>query len=114
VTEEPLGNDWKLKLRYGRATTPFQHYSLVADGVAGALADGFQCRPGPAVMAMKGWATDADEAVDMLRFICGKGGFEMAGRVEIHETPPDQSPRGNPFGYDLAFVPYDGEGDTDE
>ena len=114
MTDGPLGNDWKLMLRYGRATTPFQHYPLIADGVAGALADGFECRPGPAVRAMKGWATDADEAADMLRFTSDGIGFGMTGRVGIHETPPDQPPRGIPFGYDISFVPCDDEGDTDE
>ena len=112
MTDEAPGNDWKLTLRYGRSATPFQHYALIADGVAGALGDGFECRPGPAVMAMKGWATDADAAADMRRFTSGRIGFEMAWRVEIHETPPDQPPRENPFGYDISFVPYDG--DTDE
>ncbi len=63
-------------------------------------------------MAMKGWATDADAAADLRRFTSGRIGFKMAGRVEIHETPPDQPPRENPFGYDISFVPYDG--DTDE
>ncbi len=112
MTDEAPGNDWKLTLRYGRAATPFQHYALIADGVAGALGDGFECRPGPAVMAMKGWPTDADAAADMRRFTSGRIGFEMAGRIEIHETPPDQPPRENPFGCDICFVPYDG--DTDE
>ena len=112
MTDEAPGNDWKLTLRYGRSATPFQHYALIADGVAGALGDGFECRPGPAVMAMKGWATDADAAADMRRFTSGRIGFEMAVRVEIHERPPDQPPRENPFGYDISFVPYDG--DTDE
>jgi len=41
VTDETPGNDWKLTLRYGRAAMPFQHYALIADGVAGALGDGF-------------------------------------------------------------------------
>ncbi|WP_313249141.1 hypothetical protein [Stenotrophomonas acidaminiphila] len=55
---------------------------------------------------------DADAAADMRRFTSGRIGFEMAGRIEIHETPPGQPPRENPFGYDICFVPYDG--DTDE
>ena len=27
--------DWKLKLRYGKLKTPYQHYTAIAEGVAG-------------------------------------------------------------------------------
>lgn len=46
-------SDWKLKLRYGKLSTNFSHFTVLADGVAGRLSDGFDCRPGPAWMAMK-------------------------------------------------------------
>ena len=32
--------NWKLKLRYGKLKTPFQHFTLIADGIVGDLIDG--------------------------------------------------------------------------
>ncbi|HKO80053.1 MAG TPA: hypothetical protein VJU78_06655 [Chitinophagaceae bacterium] len=50
-------------------TTPFQHYTVIADGVVGQLEQEFECRPGKAYMGMKTWATDTDESADMARII---------------------------------------------
>ncbi|MFT3896337.1 MAG: hypothetical protein QM719_01330 [Thermomonas sp.] len=105
--------DWKLKLRYGRISTPYKHFTIVADGVSREMAEGFECRPGPAVMAMKGWATDVDEAVDMIRFVGEKIGFSVSGKVEVYDTEPEDPPREKPFGYDISFVPYDAGDDSD-
>ena len=69
MSSDSHDRDWKLKLRYGRLKTPFQHYTLLADGVVGDLMEGFVCRPGNAVMAMKVWASSHDEAFDMIRRI---------------------------------------------
>lgn len=99
--------DWKLRLRYGKDATSFQHFSLIADGVAGHLVEGFECRPGPAVMSMKVWASDADEAADMIVSIGRQIGFEVTGKIDIYETAPDQPPREHPHGYAIGFVPYD-------
>ena len=33
--------DWKLKLRYGKSKTPFRHFTLVAEGMAEDLTQGF-------------------------------------------------------------------------
>lgn len=99
--------DWKLKLRYGKETTPYSHYTIIADGVAGDLVDGFECRPGSAVMSMKAWASDLDEALDMIRSIGEQVGFNVSGEVEIYETEPEHPPKDNPYGYDLNFVEYD-------
>lgn len=109
MAEDAAGGNWKLELRYGRLTTPFQHFTVIADGVAGELADGFACRPGPAVMSMKAWATDTDEAVHMVRSIGRQIGFTVAGRVEVYDTDPEQPPGEHPSGYDIAFVPYDAD-----
>jgi len=109
--DEHLDQDWKLKLRYGRISTPYKHFSLIADGIAGELTEGFECRPGPAVMAMKGWATDTNEAVEMIQFVGEKIGFSVTGKIQVYETEPDDPPREKPFGYDISFVPYD---DSDE
>ena len=100
--------NWKLKLRYGKETTPYKHFTAIGDGVVGDLVDGFECQKGPAIMAIKTWATDADESADMLRVIGGKIGFEATGKIEIYETDPEEPPKDNPFGYGINFTPYDG------
>lgn len=114
MTDAGLGDDWKVQLRYGRISTPFKHYALVADGTAGQLAEGFECRPGPAVMAMKGWATDPDEAVDMIRYVSEQIGFSIAEKIEVYEAELDEPPRERPFAYNISFVPYSDGSDSDE
>ena len=106
--DEADGN-WKLELRYGRQATPFRHFTVLADGVAGTLADGFECVPGPAIMSMKAWAGDADEAIDMAGAIGRQIGFSVAGKVEVYETEPEAPPGEHPHGYDIRFYPYDGQ-----
>lgn len=107
MTEEI--SNWKLKLRYGKITTPFKHFTVFADGVVGELCEGFQCRPGRAWMAMKTWATDADESADMIQVIGKEIGFSVDGRIHIYDTEPEQPPKDKPFGYDIGFTPYDGD-----
>lgn len=114
MSGDALADDWKVKLRYGRLSTPFQHFAVLADGVAGEPIDGLECRPGPAVMSMKGWATDADEAADMLRYVSNEIGFSITGAIEVHQAELDEPPRDRPFAYSINFVPYSEDGDTRE
>ena len=99
--------DWKLKLRYGKLSTDLKHFTVLADGVVGNLVGGFTCRPGRAWMAMKTWATDADESASMIRLIGADVGFNVTGKIEVYDTDPDQPPRKNPHGYEIKFTPYD-------
>ncbi|MEN6320855.1 MAG: hypothetical protein ABFD82_19140 [Syntrophaceae bacterium] len=99
--------DWKLKLRYGKLTTAFQHFTVLADGIVGELKEGFKCRPGRAWMAMRTWATDSDESIDMIRVIGKQIGFAVDGRVMVYVTEPEQPPGDSPHGYDIKFTPYD-------
>lgn len=105
MTEEE--KDWKLKLRYGKNNTPYKHYTVLADGVVENLQDGFDCRPGRAWMAMKAWAVDADESIDMIQAIGKQIGFTVDGKIHVHDTEPGQPPRDRPYGYDISFTPYD-------
>ena len=102
--------DWKLKLRYGRLTTPFQHYFVLAEGVAGALRAGFDCPAGPAFMGMKAWAASPEEARHMAAVIGRDIGFDANGRIDIYEAEASQPPRENPFGYDIRFTPFNEDG----
>jgi hypothetical protein len=99
--------NWKLKLRYGKKSTPYKHFTALGDGMVGDLADGFECRKGPAVMTMKTWATDANESADMLRVIGGRIGFQASKDIQIYETDAEEPPKEKPFGYDIRFTPYD-------
>ena len=105
--DDAADEDWKLKLRYGRLRTPFKHYTAIAEGVVGELAEGFACRPGTAFMAMKTWASSADESADMVRVIGEQIGFRVTGHTRVYDTEPTQPPRPNPFGYDINFTPFD-------
>src|SRR5262245_35279887 len=99
--------DWKLKLRYGRLSSPYKHFSVLADGIVGKLEDGFECRPGRAWMGMKTWATDADESADMAKAIGKQIGFTVSGDIQIYVTEPERPPGEKPYGYDIRFTPYD-------
>ena len=101
--------NWKLQLRYGRLVTPYKHFTAIADGVAGMLQDGLICRPGNAFMSMKTWATNAAEVAHMVRQIGQQVGFTASDRIQVFETAPEQPPGDKPCGYDIRFVPYDGD-----
>ncbi|MFV7785133.1 hypothetical protein ACNPKB_13640 [Shewanella marisflavi] len=99
--------DWKLKLRYGKETTPYSHFTVLADGIVGELKDGFKCEAGSAWMSMKTWAVDSGQSADMIQVIGQQIGFEVTGDVEVYETEPEVPPKEKPFGYDIKFTPYD-------
>jgi hypothetical protein len=102
LSNEP---DWKLKLRYGRATTPFRHFTVVANGRVEA-ANPFKAVLGPAFMGMKVWASSEGEAADMIQVIGRDLNFECKGRIEVFVTEAEQPPRDKPFGYDIRFTSY--------
>jgi hypothetical protein len=100
-------NDWKLKLKYGKTSTPYQHFTVLADGQIGELVEGFECSSDRAWMSMKTWSTDADESADMIQVIGEQIGFKVDGKIHIYETEPDESPREKPFGYAINFEGYE-------
>ena len=106
--EQP--EDWKLKLRYGKLKTPFKHYTVISEGVVGRLAQGFSCRSGNAIMAMKTWCNSVDESADMLVTIGREIGFTAKAKIQVFETDPKEPPRETPFGYDINFTPFDSNG----
>ncbi len=94
------------KLRYGKIKTPYQHFTVLAEGIVGNLSDGFSCPPGNAWMAMKVWATSSGESGDMIKIIGEQIGFTVTGRIQVYETEPTQSPKEKPYGYDINFTPF--------
>jgi len=102
-----LEKDWKLRLRYGKISTPYQHYTLIANGiVASELVEGFTCPKGNAFMGMKVWAESIDDSIEMIQSIGNQIGFEVTGKIEVFKTEPEQPPEEKPFGYDITFTPF--------
>ena len=99
--------DWKLKLRYGKVTTPFNHYSVLGGGMMLDDTNKYQCRTGSAVMSLKIWARNETDAAETFEMVGDKVGFYVDQAIEIYSTEPDEPPRENSYGYDISFVPYD-------
>ncbi len=113
MDSEHEDKDWKLKLRYGKLKTPFQHFTLIAEGiVVGDLREGFSCPKGSAFMAMKVWASSSDEACHMIGVLGEHIGFDVNGRIRVYETEPTSPPRENPYGYDINFTPFNSRLDS--
>jgi hypothetical protein len=98
--------DWKLKLRYGQITTPYEHFTVIADGTARDIIEDFSCPDGKAYFGMKVWASSTGEAADMIKVIGEQVGFTVTGKIEVFDSAPEQPPRENPYGYDIQFTPY--------
>ena len=110
---ESEDKNWKLKLRYGKLKTPFQHFTLIVEGtVVERLSEGFSCPRGSAFMGMKVWATSSEEACDMIQGIAEHIGFEVTGKISVFETEPTSPPRENPHGYDIKFTPFNSRLDS--
>lgn len=100
--------NWKLKLRYGRVTTDFHHYTLLADGEVLSPNAGYGTTDtGPAFFGMKVWAYNSDQAIDMIRTIGQQVGFACTREVLVYDTEPEEPPGAKPRGYDLKFTRYE-------
>ncbi|MEO8404914.1 MAG: hypothetical protein ABI480_09970 [Chitinophagaceae bacterium] len=102
-----MENNWKLQLRYGKLQTAFKHRTLLAEGVANEMKEGFLCRPGPAFMGIKVWISSDEEAAEIIQSIGTKIGFEVTGDIQIFDTEPLQPPQDKPYGYDINFTPFE-------
>ena len=98
--------DWKLQLRYGKLSTRFAHFSLLAEGVLVTEQKEHGCPAGPAFLGLKLWTGTADEATAMGLAIGRQLGFEVTGRVYLYETEPEAPPGEQPFGYNLNLSPF--------
>nr|WP_321361046.1 hypothetical protein [uncultured Hyphomonas sp.] len=86
--------------------TEFTHYTLLADGEVFAPNLDFDTERGRYIMAMKVWATDADQAADMIVAIGERLGFKPDGELQVFMTEPDEPADDEPFGYDIQFTSY--------
>lgn len=99
-------NSWKAKLRYGKLTTQFSHFTLLADGHADDDIQAHECPKGSAFMAMKVWALSTDQAADVFEYVAKEIGFTIADKIDIYDTEPEQPPQEKPYGYAISFQPY--------
>ena len=99
-------NDGKLKLHYKKEATPYNHYTVLAEGICGEMKEGFSCPKGNAIMGIKVWATDIDEPPYIVRSIGEQIGFKVNGEIQIYSTEPEEPPKENPYGYDIQFTPF--------
>lgn len=97
--------DWKLKLRYGKSTTPFNHYAVLGGGMMLNDSNKYQCRVGSAVMSMKVWALNEHDAAETFQMVGYKVGFYVDQAIEIYSTDPEERPLENSYGYDISFIP---------
>ena len=110
MDSESEDKNWKLKLRYGKLKTPYQH--SIVEGTVEHLREGFSCPKGSAFMAMKVWATSSEESCDMIRAIAKHIGFDVTGQISVFETEPTSPPREDPYGYDINFTPFNSRLDS--
>jgi len=93
--------NWKLKLRYGKLTTIYKHFTAITKGV---VKEESAYSPGNAFMAIKIWATTYDDAADLVESIAEQVEFIITGKIEIFDTEPQQPPKRDAYGYDLGFT----------
>ncbi|RUM05426.1 hypothetical protein [Rhizobium chutanense] len=102
-----LLKNWKLKLRYGKLKTAFRHFAVIADGeIITSNADFDTTAGSAAIFSMQAWATDDDQAVDMVVTIGRNLGFSASGRIYVYSTEPQQPPSEAPHAYGLKFYQY--------
>ena len=99
--------EWKRQYQRGALVTPYKHYSVIADGVAGQRTEEFGARPGPAFLGMKVWASSTAEAAHMARLFANRSGFALQGKIEVYVTEPTEPPREKPHADGVKFTPYD-------
>lgn len=87
--------------------TDFTHYSLIADGRLVEDNATFDMEKGPAVIGLKVWAEDTDQAADMIIAFANHQGFKIADRIEVYETEPERPAEDRPYAYNINFTPYD-------
>lgn len=102
-------NDWKLKLRYGKMKTPYKHFVLLADCFVGNLIEEYKCSSENAIVSIKIWAVDGDQAAEIFQDIGRQIGFNVKDKIEIFDKPADQPPTDSPSAYGINFTPYDNE-----
>jgi hypothetical protein len=93
--------DWKLKLRYGKLSTPYKHFTAITKGIVEEASD---FSSGSAFMAIKIWVITYDDAADLVESIARQIDFTITGKIEVFDTEPQEPPREDAYGYDVGFT----------
>ena len=100
-------SDWQALYRNRTLITPYKHYSVIADGVAGKSSREFESTPVPAFLGMMIWASSPEEAAHMVHLFTKRVGFRVKGEVEVYVTELDEPPQQNPHAYRIKLTRYD-------
>lgn len=106
MQSSPEDKDWKLKLRYGKLTTPYSHFAVIAEGIVVETVEGFSCPLGTAFISINAWAGDADEAAEMIQDLAPQVGFSISGDIQIFTTEPVHPPEDRPYAYNIRLRPF--------
>jgi hypothetical protein len=96
--------DWKLKLRYGKVSTPFTHYTLIAPTKIEIYIEEFDADIGTAWVGMKIWATEQGESAKVYKSVAEQIGLIITGNIEIYNTEAVNPPKDKPYAYDIQFT----------
>lgn len=99
--------DWKLKLRYGKIRTPYQHFTAIAEGVVVKSDNSLQYPAGPAIITLRTWARDSGQSIELIQSLGNELGYDITGNIQIYETDPERPPKDKPYGYGLNFTPFE-------
>lgn len=100
---ETFDKDWKLKLRYGKLITPFQHYTIIAEGLMTDEIKESKFTKGKGFMGMKIWASSNEESTDVFQSVGIQIGFKITGNILVYKSDPLEPPRESPYAYDINF-----------
>ena len=99
-------DDWKALYQAGKLNTPFKHFSVIGDGIAGPGTVEHGGKPGPSFLGMRLWASSSEEALQMYRLFAERVGFTVRGKAEVYDTEPSEPPRDAPHAYGVKFTHY--------
>mgnify|MGYP001555136743 CR=1 FL=1 len=98
--------DWKLKLRYGKLTTSYKHYTVLVPVKIDKYIEDFDAQPGTAWITVNTWTKDRNEACNMITDIGQQSGFIITGKFEVYATEAMQPPQESPYAYNVNFSYY--------
>lgn len=87
-----------------KTESSYLHFTSLSDGSFDADREDLGRQAGPALLAVKTWAKDADEAIDIALDFAEKEGFVVTGTVRLYETPAEEPPSEKAGGYDMFFT----------
>lgn len=98
--------DWKLKLKYGKLKTPFNHYTIIAPVLINEYSEEYAAQSGKAYVGLKIWAENDNVAISMFENLAHDAHFKITGNMELYETDPIEPPTEKQYSYGITFSYY--------